>query len=161
VPPVAGGSGADRPSERNGAPPSADERREVVDSPPVRPEPPRPPQTESEEGAQLAIREALASAASLLSGSNTGAVASLLDGGVLAPWIALMKEGRVSMSLSGAPAITLRGSRASAEFDASVNVRSPFGANRRRPARFSAELQRSGGVWRVTSMRALGGGELK
>ncbi len=163
--PPRGSGGADRPGDRNVTPaPPPDEGRQVVEPTPVRPEPPKPAppaEGESEEGAQSAIRDALSSAASLLSGSNTGVAESLLDGGVAAPWIALMKEGRVSMSVSGAPAISLRGSRASAEFDASVNVRSPFGANRRRPARFSAELQRSGGVWRVTSMRALGGVELK
>jgi serine/threonine protein kinase len=164
APPREGGDAPDRPSDRGVVPaPPPDQGQTVVDPAPVRSDPQRPPPSESEdeEAAQGAIRDALSSAASLLSGSSTGAAESLLEGSVAASWIALMREGRVSMSVSGAPAVTLRGARASAEFDASVNVRSPFGANRRRPARFSAELQRSGGVWRVTSLRALGGVELK
>lgn len=161
--PPRGGGGADRPGERDVTPPPPpDEGRQVVDPAPVRPEPPKPsPASESEASTEAAIRDAVANAASLLSGSNTGVAESLLDGEVAGPWLALMKEGRVSMSVSGTPTVSQRGSRASAEFDASVNVRSPFGANRRRNARFTAELQRSGGVWRVTSVRALGGVELK
>jgi hypothetical protein len=108
-----------------------------------------------------AIRDAIASAASSLSGSNTGAASAMLGGAVQDQWIALMKEGRVSLSVNGAPDVQLRGSRASAEFDANVNVRSPFGANKRRGARFTAELQRSGSGWRVTSLRPQGGLELK
>lgn len=163
TPPRDGGV-PDRPADRDVAPsPPPEQGRTVVDPAPARPEAPRPApaDAESEESAQSAIRDALSSAASLLSGNNTGVAESLLDGSVSSPWLALMREGRVSMSVSGAPAITVRGSRASAEFDASVNVRSPFGANRRRPARFAAELQRGGGVWRVTSLRALGAVELR
>lgn len=108
--------------------------------------------TEAREGIRSAIREALSS----LGDRNGAAAQSLLQGSVTSQWISLAKEGRVSASLSGSPDIALDGTRASATFDASVNVRSPFGANRRRPARFSAELQRSGGVWRVASIRPIG-----
>jgi len=108
--------------------------------------------TEAREGIRNAIRDALSS----LGDRNGAAAQSMLQGSVTSQWISLAKEGRVSASLSGSPDIALDGTRASATFEASVNVRSPFGANRRRPARFSAELQRSGGGWRVASIRPVG-----
>jgi len=130
-------------------------REETPNAPPVE-------RGESEAEAAAAIGDAIAEAVGSLSGKNTGAAESLLLGsGVADQWIALMKEGRVSMSADGSPAVQVFGSRATAEFGASVNVRSPFGANRRRSARFAAQLQRSGGRWRVTSLRPVGGVELK
>ncbi|MDP1861604.1 MAG: serine/threonine-protein kinase [Gemmatimonadaceae bacterium] len=117
---------------------------------------------ESEAEAAAAISAAIAEAAASLSGRNAGAAESLLGGsGIADQWIALMKEGRVSMSADGSPAVQVNGARATVEFGASVNVRSPFGANRRRSARFNAQLQRSGGRWRVTSLRPVGGVELR
>ena len=137
--------------------------KDVVPPPPVRDDPPRPPVVaeESEAEALAGIRDAINGAASTLSGGNTSVAASLLGGAVQEQWIALMKEGRVSMSPSGSPDVQRQGSRASATFAADVNVRSPFGANRRRSTRFSADLQRSGGAWRVVSLRPIGGLELK
>jgi hypothetical protein len=67
----------------------------------------------------------------------------------------------VSMKIAGEPSIELTGGRASASFDASVNVRTPFGGNHRKNARFSADLTRSGGSWRVSAMRPTGALELK
>ena len=117
---------------------------------------------ESEAEAAAAISAAIAEAAASLSGRNAGAAESLLGGsGIADQWIALMKEGRVSMSADGSPAVQVDGARATVEFSASVNVRSPFGANRRRSARFAAQLQRSGGRWRVTTLRPVGGVELR
>ena len=159
------GGGSERPVED--APvkplPQPEPVRGGIESPPPRVDAPKPPPSdaESESEAMSAIRDAIASAASSLSGSNTGAASAMLGGAVQDQWIALMKEGRVSLSVNGAPDVQLRGSRASAEFDANVNVRSPFGANKRRGARFTAELQRSGSGWRVTSLRPQGGLELK
>ncbi len=116
---------------------------------------------ESESAARAAISDAISQAAQALSGRNSGSAESLLGGSVGNAWAQLMREGRVSMSPSGSPSVQLNGSRATAEFEAAVNVRSPFGANRRRTARFAADLQRSGGQWRVTSMRPLDSIELK
>lgn len=111
---------------------------------------------ESAAAAREAIRDAIRDVLSGL-GDRNGAVAqALLEGGLTSQWISLAREGRVSVSSSGSPDIDVQGTRASATFDASVNVRSPFGANKRRPARFSAELQRSGSGWRVTSIRPVG-----
>ncbi|MCC6928078.1 MAG: protein kinase [Gemmatimonadaceae bacterium] len=165
-----GGSGGGSGIER-AAPPAGGTSRPVSPTEPVTNDP--PPRTdaprdespkgeavESESAANDAIRAAIGSAASLLSGSNSSA-ASLLDGGTQEQWGALMREGRISMSVSGAPEVRLHGSRATAEFDASVNVRSPFGANRRKSARFTAELQRGGGGWRVVGLRPQGKLELK
>jgi serine/threonine-protein kinase len=115
-----------------------------------------PDRAETAAAAREAIREAIRDALSGL-GDRNGAVAqAVLEGGLTSQWISLAREGRVSVSSSGAPDIDVQGTRASATFDASVNVRSPFGANKRRPARFSAELQRSGAGWRVTSIRPIG-----
>lgn len=96
----------------------------------------------------------------MLSGQSAS-VSSLIDGSVREQWATLMKEGRISMNLSGLPDVRLHGQHATAEFDASVNVRSPFGATRRRNARFVADLQRSGDTWHVTSLRPQGKLELK
>ena len=162
----------DRPSGNKGsgiersAPPSGEPSRPVAPSEPVKSDPPprveapKAEVVESESASEEAIREALGSAARQLSGDNSSA-ASLLDGGVQEQWGALMREGRISMSVDGAPDVRLHGARATAEFSASVNVRSPFGANRRRSARFTAELQRSGGGWRVVGLRPQGKLELK
>ncbi len=158
TPPGASGIAGDRPRDNGRSTPV---RTDPEPAPPPAVENPRPELSESESEALGAIREALSGAAASLSGSNTGAAATLLGGGVQDQWMALMKEGRIALNVSGAPDIQLRGSRASAEFDATVNVRSPFGANRKRSARFSAELQRSGGEWRVTALRPQGGLELK
>ena len=160
-----GGAGTDRPvdvgANKPGTPIDAGRDERGEHSQPVRIESPKAAETESEAAAVASIRAAIVGAAASLSGRNTSAAESLLDGGVQGQWISLMKEGRISMSLSGSPAVQLRGTRASAEFDASVNVRSPFGANKRRSAHFVAELQRSGGEWRVASIVAVGGLELK
>ncbi|MEP7380828.1 MAG: serine/threonine-protein kinase [Gemmatimonadota bacterium] len=132
-----------------------------------RADPPPTPPTESTNDAEreataiAAIREAIDGAAATLSGSNTGAAGALLSGAVQDKWIALMKEGRISMSPSGTPSVQLHGARASADFEASVNVRSPFGATKRHSARFSAELERSGSRWRMVGLRAVGGLDLK
>jgi serine/threonine-protein kinase len=162
APPVAGGT--DRPAERGERPPvtpvapPSESRTE-----PTRPDPVPAPRDEGEsEATAIAnIRDAITSAAASLSGRSTGTAESLLGGSLQEQWITLMKEGRISLSPSGAPSVQLRGTRASAEFEASVNVRSPFGANKRRGARFAAELSRGGSGWRVTSLRPLGGLELK
>jgi eukaryotic-like serine/threonine-protein kinase len=115
-----------------------------------------PDRVETAAAAREAIRDAIRDVLSGL-GDRNGAVAqSVLEGGLTSQWISLAREGRVSVSSSGSPDIDVQGTRASATFDASVNVRSPFGANKRRPARFSAELQRSGTGWRVTSIRPVG-----
>ena len=110
----------------------------------------------SEAASRQAIRDAVSDVLSRL-GDRDGAMAqSILEGGLTSQWISLAREGRVSVSSSGAADIDVQGTRATATFDASVNVRSPFGANRRRPARFSAELRRSGSGWRVASIRPVG-----
>jgi hypothetical protein len=158
---------AARPPGKRAERPAASERPER-ESPPTRVEPTRteptrteptraePTRAESEGEARAAISTALAEAARLLSGRAADAAAPLLDGAVRAQWATLMREGRVSVGVDGTPTVQLDGDRASAEFDATVTVRSPFGANRRRPARFTAELQRSDGRWVVRSIRPLG-----
>jgi len=162
TPPVSGGT--ERPIERRGpAPVSPIVPPGDVRTDPVRTDPVPPPREdgESEATAIANIREAIASAAASLSGRSTGAAESLLGGATQEQWVALMKEGRISITPSGAPSVQLRGTRASADFEASVNVRSPFGANKRRSAQFSAELARGANGWRVTSLRPAGALELK
>ena len=152
------------PTERGSKEPVTVEgagRTEPAPPPPPAPQPGTVNESEREATAIGAIREAIAGAAESLSGSNTGAAESLLSGTMQDKWISLMKEGRISMSPNDSPSVQLHGSRATAEFAASVNVRSPFGANKRQSARFAAELQRSGGSWRVVGLRSVGGLELK
>jgi serine/threonine-protein kinase len=79
-----------------------------------------------------------------------------LEGDVARQWYELMGEGRLSMSVAGAPDVEVAGGRATARFSADLNVRSAFGANRRRSAQFVAELSRSSGSWRLVSVRPTG-----
>jgi serine/threonine-protein kinase len=127
--------------------------------------PPPPPVVEhhrSDAEQVAAIGAALAAAADALGARDARAAESLLAGDAIRErWIALAREGRLTMRLDGAPDVRLRGSSASAEFGATVTVRSPFGGNRRSTARFVAELEPSGDEWRVTRVRAVGGVELK
>ena len=110
-----------------------------------------------------AVVSALGEFAGDVSGEDVGAVQGVLrgDGDFASQFLSLMREGRLSMSVAGAPNVDLNGTRASAQFNTSLNVRSPFGANRRRSAAFSAELQKSGGSWRVVSVRPAGAVDLK
>lgn len=111
----------------------------------------------------LGVREAgaaIAEAFDRLSGRDAAAARALLVGSLQDDWGALMREGRIRVVAEGAPRVDAGSARASAELDATVTVRSPFGANRRRAARFRAELQRAGGTWRVTRLVPLGALEL-
>ncbi len=152
------------PPTKSSAPPSkGDQPKEppkVTEAPKPEPRRETPSAAENESEARAAIQQALNEAAATLSGQNASA-ASMLSGDVSKDWGALMKEGRVSMKIAGEPSIELTGGRASASFDASVNVRTPFGGNHRKNARFSADLTRSGGSWRVSAMRPTGALELK
>lgn len=149
-PPTAPPSKGETPKEspKPAEPPDAGARRET------------PSAAESESAARAAIQDALQNAAANLSGQNTAA-STILTGNIAKDWSALMKEGRVSMKIAGEPNIDVAGSHATASFDATVNVRTPFGANHRKTARFSADLTRSSGAWRVTSLRSNGEIELK
>lgn len=77
-------------------------------------------------------------------------------------WLDLVREKRLQMDIEGTPDIESTGpGRATARFRVSLNVRSAFGANRRRPAQFVAELSRVGDSWRATSVRPVGTVSLK
>lgn len=162
---VAAPPAASRPPESAPSPEAPRPEAPRPDAP--RPEPPRPDPVEEARAAAAReamaleeIRGALGSSALQLSGGNPAA-ATLLEGALQQQWRTLLKEGRIAMTLTGDPQVDLRGARATATFDATVNVRSPFGANRRRTARFVAELQRSGEGWRVVGLRPEGPLELK
>jgi hypothetical protein len=103
---------------------------------------------------------AIAEAFDRLSGRDASAARALLVGSLQDDWSTLMREGRIRVVADGAPRVDAGSARASADLDATVTVRSPFGANRRRAARFRAELQRAGGTWRVTRLVPLGPLEL-
>ena len=103
---------------------------------------------------------AIAEAFDRLSGRDAAAARALLVGSLQDDWGTLMREGRIRVVADGAARVDAGSARASAELDATVTVRSPFGANRRRAARFRAELQRAGGTWRVTRLVPLGSLEL-
>ena len=141
------------------------ERREV--SPPPQPPPDRREETparpagQTEAQARAAISAALGGVASELSGRSTGTAQSILSADVRDQWVSLMREGRISMGIDGTPDIQLSGDNGSASFAATVNVRSPFGANRRQNTRFSAQLVRRGESWVVTSVRPVGGLNLR
>lgn len=98
--------------------------------------------------------------ADAVNSGNTGYVGGVLQGGSEAQVIELMKEGRLSMSVTGSPDMDVSGGRATARFSATLNTRSAFGANRKRTASFVAELER-GSTWRLRSVRAVGKVELQ
>lgn len=120
---------------------------------------PAPGPSENAGAARAAIQDAVRGA--LRSLDEQSAAASLLQGAVKNDWLSLAKEGRISVSPIGAADIELRGGDASASIDTEVSTRSPFGANRKRVARFVAELRRDAGGWRVVSVRPSGGLSLK
>lgn len=188
VPPVS--NPAPQPAPRPTPPPSADKRRERDATPPTRDrgasggaERPTPPRNEvpreapdvpvvsvtptpapsspaeSATAARESIRAALGNALGEL--AQPSGAESLLQGGVKSDWVALAREGRVSASAPQGLDISLQGTQATATFSSDVNVRSPFGANRRRAAQFTAELHRDGTRWRVTSVRPTGSLSLK
>ncbi len=97
-----------------------------------------------------------AEVARLLSGRNAEAAAAMLGGEVGGQWAAVMRDGRISISIDGSPAVRLDGDRATAQFSGSVNVRSPFGSNKRQSGRVTAQLQRNGDDWSVRSVRSVG-----
>jgi len=173
-----GSSGPARPDPGKGK--AAPAEREEKDSRNEQPEPPgreeqppqpvRPPRPEpeqpraagqSEAEARAEIEAVLSRAASQLSGRDGSIAESLLDGAVAGEWATLMREGRISLSLDGTPGVQLNGDRASVDIGGTVNVRSAFGANRRRPARFTAVLERSGGRWVLRRLQPSGGLDLK
>jgi eukaryotic-like serine/threonine-protein kinase len=180
--PVGGSANRDRNAKGRGTDTRTPARQRAVDTATTPPErvpvvtpPPPPPveekkeappparEPENESGAAAAVSGAIGDFAGAVSGGNVGAVQGVLrgDGDFASTFLGLMREGRLQMSVAGEPSINLDGARASARFSASLNVRSPFGANRRRSASFSAELARSGGSWRMVSVRPTGAVDLK
>ncbi|MCC6318254.1 MAG: protein kinase [Gemmatimonadaceae bacterium] len=168
------------PARREPRPAETEPRQTEATAPQVRqPDPPPPPPERTEprpagsdappergEDAEAARREIageVAGFARAVSAGEEGRVGSVLRAGeeLEREWLGLMKERRLLMDVSGAPDIDLSGARATARFSAILNVRSAFGANRRRTAQFVAEVARSGGSWRVTSVRPVGAISLK
>lgn len=119
------------------------------------------PPAEDAGAARGAIAAAIERFAEAVSGGNTGYVGGVLQGGSESQVIELMKEGRLSMSVTGTPDVDVSGGRATARFSATLNARSAFGANRKRNASFVAELERGGSSWRLRSVRAVGKLDLK
>jgi len=139
-------------------------------TPPVRPAndppPPAPPAAAREEStAEITsgVRSAIRDFAGAVSGGQVGQVQGALqaDGETASQFISLVRERRLSMRLDGAPDVAPSGTRATATFDATLGVRSSFGAVKNRPARFAAELARGAKGWRVVSVRPLGALSLK
>lgn len=157
-PPVqTGRNGSGTTTGGSSEPPQSDagEARPVpppVTSPPA-------PVVESANVAREAIRIAVGAALGEL--AEVPGTESLLQGNLRSDWIALAKERRISVGTPQAFEVDLQGSHAVASFSSDVNVRSPFGANRKRTAQFTAELQRDGSRWRVVSVRPTGALSLK
>lgn len=106
------------------------------------------------ESTRHAIQAALAAAVADLSSPNT--VSDILHGEAKNDWVALAREGRISVGAPSNVDFKIQGTIASATFSGDVNVRSPFGANRRSATQFSADLEREGSRWRVVSVRPIG-----
>jgi serine/threonine-protein kinase len=170
VRPVLGGAGP-TPTTGEGivvVPPPAAPRPNPPPPPPVRrsvvPTPPPAPRPERDQGSEERSRPAPAP-------EDPAAVeaASLRDARVaVTGWLAglarregpspegsvdgqdagtLVREGRLTVAGHGTPAVTLDGSRATATVSAELEVRTAFGATRKRTARFRVELSRNGDRW--------------
>ena len=122
-----------------------------------------PGTSENSEAATSAIAQAIHEFGRAVSDGQSGRVGGVLraDGDLTRQWMDLMNEGRLAMDVSGTPDVDLSGAHATARFTATLNVRSAFGANKRRTAQFVAELSRTAGRWHVTSVRPAGGLSLK
>ncbi|HEY0930143.1 MAG TPA: serine/threonine-protein kinase [Gemmatimonas sp.] len=143
--------------DERSTPPRPEPPREVVDAP--TPVTPAPAPVENAAATRDAIRAALVNALGDL--AQPSGAESLLQGGAKSDWVSLAREGRVSAGAPQGLDISVQGAQATATFSSDVNVRSPFGANRRRSAQFTAEMQRDGNRWRVTSVRPASGLSLK
>lgn len=164
APPSRAGGGDRSRRERSVAPPAA------APVAPPEPAPATPPArtpdapvgeraTENAGAARAQIQDVVRETLRDLGNEQTAS--RVLQGGSRAAWVEHAAEGRISVGALGAVDVELRGNEASASVEAEVNTRSPFGANRKRPARFVAELQRDGGAWRVVSVRPGSGFSLK
>jgi serine/threonine-protein kinase len=135
--------------------------------PPPRPAAEREPVREApaEDAAALRaqVRTAINNFADAVNDRRTGSVQGVLRGSsdVVDTWLSLMGEGRLQMAVQDVSGIDINGSRATAQLTASINVRSAFGANKRRAASFATELARGGSGWRVVAMRPTGQLNLK
>ncbi|MBK8247834.1 MAG: serine/threonine protein kinase [Gemmatimonadetes bacterium] len=166
--PAAAGARKNAPTEDKAPPPP------VITPPPATPapvvtEPPAASKASAEadavpNAAAIAsdVGRALDDLAGAMGSGDAGRVGSVLRVDDASGWLDLVKERRLLMSVEGTPEIEVESrTRATARFRASLNVRSAFGANRKRPAQFVAELSRSGGGWRVTSLRPVGAVSIK
>lgn len=86
---------------------------------------------------------------------------ALLAGSIKQDWVALAREKRISAGSSIDLDAQVDGSHAVATFASEINVRTPFGANRKRTGRFNAELRQDGEKWRVLRIQVLGSLSLK
>ncbi|MBL8959561.1 MAG: protein kinase, partial [Gemmatimonadetes bacterium] len=158
------------PAEDKPAPPPVVTTPQPTPTPaPVVAEPPAAPKASADAEAvpnasaiASDIGRALDDLAGAMGSGDAGRVGGVLRVDDAAAWLDLVKERRLLLNVEGTPDIEVESrTRATARFRASLNVRSAFGANRKRPAQFVAELSRSGGNWRVTSLRPLGAVSLK
>lgn len=157
------------PTPSTVAPPREDPKPQPPETrtPPTEPKPePKPePETRTESRAEVesAVATALREIANAVGAGDAGRLGAVLKGNAEteSAFISLMREGRLSMSISGAPDVDVAGGRATARFEAVVNVRSAFGGNKRRSAPFVAELSRNGDRWHVVSLRPSGKLDLK
>ena len=159
LPPPTRGRSSVEDHERAAPPPSALSRLSDTPQEAVAPTPAASAPAESAAQIREAIRSAVNAALSEL--ARTAGAESLLHGDGREAWLALAREGRVSAGAPQALDIAWEGSQATAAFSSDVQVRSPFGANRRHAAQFTAQLQRDGARWRVISLRPAGKLSLK
>lgn len=138
-----------RPPSANPPPPATRRQAEATQPPPAaRVTPPPPPavapvRTDPSQAVQRAVSQWLGGLRSRDPGGVTGTVGkdALAD---------LIREGRASVE-SGTPRLSIDGDRAAVTVDATIAVRSSFGAARKVPATLRLTLQERGDAWRVTA----------
>lgn len=118
------------------------------------------PANEPEESGETARATIVAGIGSFVSAVNSGAVADverLLQGpdAARSRMIAMVREGRLTMSGQPDGAPEVGGGQASVPFDARLSWRTPFGSVKRAVMPMQAEFSRSGRSWHLTAVRIL------
>ncbi|HPF61067.1 MAG TPA: serine/threonine-protein kinase [Gemmatimonadales bacterium] len=129
-------------------PPAAPERSAPREERAVDPAPTPEPKAVDEAAELRAARAAVASWLAGLARKEGPAPGGTVDGQDAA---GLVREGRLAVASHGTPSVNLDGARATATGSAELEVRSAFGATRKRSGRFRVELSRTtAGGWSVT-----------
>ena len=149
-------------ARRKPSPPADDPARSDHPSPPkgepVTDRPPAPLPAESGAAATARARSAVSNWLGALTGGSAARVGQALDGSARpqADLLALVRDNRLAGVTPEEVDVQVAGDRGSGTASTTITWRSPFGATRKVPVRFSFELRREGAEWRVAAAHIVG-----